>query len=47
MSSWSGARLLTILDDRDAPIHSLVDEKALRAGLLSDAGTMESPGSGS
>ena len=37
------ARLLTILDDRDAPIHSLVDEKALRAGLLSDAGDYGKP----
>ena len=37
------ARLLTILDDRDAPIHSLVDETALRAGLLSDAGDYGKP----
>lgn len=37
------ARLLSILDDKDAPIHSLVDEKALREGLLVDAGDYGRP----
>lgn len=41
------ARLLTILDDRDAPIHSLVDEKPCAQGCCPTQGTMESPGSGS
>ena len=37
------ARLLTILDDPAAPLHALVDEDALRAGLLSDAGDYGRP----
>ena len=37
------ARLLSILDDQNAPIHSLVDEKALREGLLADAGDYGRP----
>lgn len=36
-------RLLGILDDRNAPIHSLVNEPALRAGLLVDAGDYGRP----
>lgn len=37
------ARLLTLLDDPEAPLHSVVDEAALRAGLLSDAGDYGKP----
>jgi asparagine synthase (glutamine-hydrolysing) len=36
-------RLLDILDDRDAPIHTLVNEKALREGLLVSAGDYGRP----
>ena len=32
-----------LLDDRDAPIHSLVDAEALRAGLLQNAGDYGKP----
>ncbi len=35
--------LLAILDDREAPIHQLVDEAALRQGLLTDAGDYGRP----
>ncbi len=35
--------LLAILDDREAPIHQLVDETALRQGLLTDAGDYGRP----
>jgi asparagine synthase (glutamine-hydrolysing) len=31
--------LLSILDDKNAPIHAVVDEGALRNGLLKDAGS--------
>lgn len=37
------ARLLSILDDPAAPIHALVNESALRGGLLSDAGDYGKP----
>lgn len=37
------AGVLTLLDDRDAPIHSLVDAEALRAGLLQNAGDYGKP----
>lgn len=37
------ARLLSILEDRQAPIHALVDGKKLGAGLLSDAGDYGKP----
>ena len=37
------AKLTAILDDPDAPIHGLVDEENLRAGLLSDAGDYGRP----
>jgi asparagine synthase (glutamine-hydrolysing) len=36
-------RLLDILDDRNAPIHTLVNEKALREGLLVSAGDYGRP----
>lgn len=35
--------VLALLDDRDAPIHGLVDAGALRAGLLRDAGDYGKP----
>ncbi|MCD7928400.1 MAG: asparagine synthase C-terminal domain-containing protein, partial [Oscillospiraceae bacterium] len=35
--------LLDILDDREAPLHQLVDEAALRQGLLTDAGDYGRP----
>lgn len=37
------AKLTAILDDPNAPIHGLVDEDGLRAGLLSDAGDYGRP----
>lgn len=37
------AKLTAILDDPDSPIHGLVDEENLRAGLLSDAGDYGRP----
>ena len=37
------AKLTAILDDPGAPIHALVDEESLRAGLLSDAGDYGRP----
>ena len=37
------ARLLSILEDSQAPIHALVDGQELRAGLLSDAGDYGRP----
>lgn len=37
------ARVLTLLDDPDAPIQGLVDGKALRKGLLRDAGDYGRP----
>ena len=37
------ARLLNILDDPASPLHSVVSEKALRAGLLNDAGDYGKP----
>ena len=37
------ARLISILSDPNAPLHALVDEKALREGLLSDAGDYGKP----
>lgn len=36
-------KLTAILDDPDAPLHALVDEENLRAGLLSDAGDYGRP----
>ncbi len=37
------ARVATILDDRHAPLHSLVDEQVLRAGLMVSAGDYGRP----
>ena len=37
------AKVLHILDDKAAPLHGLVDEKALRLGLLEDAGDYGKP----
>ncbi len=36
-------KLLTILDDREAPLHAVVDETALREGLLKSAGDYGRP----
>lgn len=36
-------RLTAILDDPGAPLHAVVDEKALRAGLLQNAGDLGRP----
>ena len=43
MSSWSGPGCSPSWTTGTPPIHSLVDEKALRAGLLSDAGDYGKP----
>lgn len=37
------AKLLTILDNKDAPIHAIVEEDKLRAGLLSNGGDYGKP----
>ena len=37
------ARLQTILDDPEAPIHAIVDRERLRRGLLADAGDYGRP----
>ena len=36
-------RLTAILDDPNAPLHAVVDERALRAGLLQNAGDLGRP----
>ena len=43
LSGWSRERLLEILDDKNAPIHGLVNEKVLRRGWLVSAGDYGRP----